>query len=82
MDVQRSKIAPALTVQVGNLAPFTQPHPLSFAFAQQLPQRWSRGRFAPDEYHYQIPRFLSGIVTGRVRAVTYRYKVRRVFKKS
>ena len=23
-------------------------HPLSFAFAQQLPQRWSRGRCAPD----------------------------------
>ena len=25
-------------------------HPLSFAFAQQLPQRWSRGRFAPGIY--------------------------------
>ena len=25
-------------------------HPLSFAFAQQLPQRWSRGRCAPGVY--------------------------------
>ena len=30
-----------------NIAPFNAQHPLSFAFAQQLPQRWSRGRFAP-----------------------------------
>ena len=28
-------------------APFIQPHPLSFANAQQLPQWGRRGRFAP-----------------------------------
>ena len=41
----------------------------------QLPQRWSRGRFAPLRSS-RNERFLPCIVTGRVRALPYGHKVR------
>ena len=69
------RLIAAPTVQVRKLVPFIQPHPLSFAFAQQLPQRGRRGRFAPGNC---ANRFLSGIDTGRVRKPMYWYRVRSV----
>ena len=44
------------------------------------PQRWSRGRFAPL-LSSRNERFLPCIVTGRVRALPYRYSVRSIVKK-
>ena len=58
------RILSAPTVQTGKLVPFIQPHPLSFAFAQQLPQRGRRGRFAPGVCHSTGCLLKSGVVGG------------------
>ena len=51
------------------LVPFIQPHPLSFAFAQQLPQRGRRGRFAPE----RVQNGFCAVTNRAVRALTYGY---------
>ena len=68
------RLIAAPTVQVRKLVPFIQPHPLSFAFAQQLPQRGRRGRFAPE----RVQNGFCAVTNRAVRALTYGYMVRSV----
>ena len=68
------RLIAAPTVQVRKPVPFIQPHPLSFAFAQQLPQRGRRGRFAPE----RVQNGFCAVTNRAVRALTYGYLVRSV----